>query len=109
MSSAEDEARLKYQQLVNEYGAALVSKDAARAKDLLVRSTVAWEQLRTYPGPESELDGDVHLVTALQFAIHAEDAQEAKRLYDSMSPKFQSIISGDSTNTRLMAWLASGA
>ena len=68
--------------------------DAAR-RDLLVRSTVAWEQLRTYPGPESELDGDVHLGTAAPVRDPRADAQEAKRPYDSMSPKFQSIISGD--------------
>ena len=106
MSTAEDAARLQYSQLVNEYGAALAAKEP-RAKDLLVRATVAWEQLRTFPGPESELDSDVHLVTAIQFAIKADDPQEGKRLYDSMSAKFQNIINGDSKNTTLMAWLAS--
>lgn len=106
MSSAEDAARLQYQQLINEYGAALAAKEDARAKDLLVRATVAWEKLRTFPGPESEIDSDAHLVAAIQFAIKADDPHEAKRLYDSMSAKFQNIINGDSKNTTLMAWLA---
>lgn len=49
----------------------------------------------------------MHLVTAIQFAIKADDPEEGKRLFDSMSAKFQSIITGDSKNTTLMAWLAS--
>ena len=108
MSAAEEETRLQYQQLVNEYGAALVAKDAPRAKELLIRATVVWEQLRTFGGLESHLDTDAHLVTALQFAIEAGDAQEAHRLYASMSKQYQAIISGDGNNKTLMAWLATG-
>ncbi len=107
MSAAEEATRLQYQQLVNEYGAALVAKDE-RAKDLLVRATVVWEQLRAFGGEESHLDTDAHLVTALQFAIEAADAQEAHRLYASMSKQYQAIISGEGNNKTLMAWLETG-
>ena len=44
-----------------------------------------------------------------QFAIEADDAKEGRRLFDSMSAEFQSMISGDAKNAMLMAWLASGA
>ena len=108
MSAAEESSRITYQQLINEYGAALAVKDA-RAQELFDRATFAWEQLRKFPGPESELDNDAHLVNALQFAIKAEDAREANRLYLAMGSKLQSLINGDGQNKTLMAWLASGA
>lgn len=106
MSSAEDATRLQYQQLVNEYGAALAVKDP-RAEELLVRATLAWEQLRRFGGAESALPTDAHLVTALQFAIEAGDAREAGRIYASMSKPFQDMLREGAQNAALMAWISS--
>jgi hypothetical protein len=88
IDDTEDEARGQYQDALHSYAAALVARDPI-AKELFAKATAAWERLRTLPCEEAQLDIDMHLVAALAFAVQARDACEAKRIYDSMSDRYQ--------------------
>jgi tetratricopeptide (TPR) repeat protein len=87
MADEDKRVRDEYRRSLDAYGEALKRRDP-NAPALFVQAGAIWERLCSFGGPEAERP-EMYVVLAFFHAVAAADPEEAKRLYDLMSPECQ--------------------